>query len=178
MDDPHAGPISRDPGLQGPARWITLALATGFGTGFSPFASGTAGSLVGVVIFWFMAPPYGAWWAYGLATVLLTLLAVVVSTAAEGIYRKKDDGRIVIDEVVGYLAAMLWVWQGDWSSGQRMTAATIGFVLFRLFDIVKPWPANGLQRLPGGGGIVIDDVIAGLYACLCLHGVIWVWPGL
>ncbi len=143
-------------------RRIVLTVATGFGTGLSPFASGTVGTLVGVLLFWFLAPPYVGWLAYIVASAVLIVLAILVSTAAEAVYQKTDDGRVVIDEIVGYLVAMLWAphtWQ----------AVLTGFVLFRFFDIVKPPPARGLQSLRGGLGIVVDDLVAGAYACVILH---------
>jgi len=146
----------------GPLRWLVLALATGFGTGLSPVAPGTAGSLIGVFLFWYMAPPYGGWLAYVAATIVFIGVAIPVSTAAEEIYGKKDDGRIVIDEVVGFLVAMLW-------APHNLRALAVGFLLFRFFDIVKPPPARKLQDLRGGTGIVIDDLLAGVYACLALH---------
>jgi len=160
--DPHAGPVSAPPRIQGPMLWLSLAFATGFGTGFAPFASGTVGTLVGVFIYWFMAPPYGTWLAYILGSAVFIALSIPVSTIAEGVYQKKDDGRVVIDEVVGYLVTMLFVphtWQ----------CALLGFFLFRFFDIVKPPPARNLQALPGGWGIVVDDLMAGVYSCICLH---------
>ena len=146
----------------GPLRWLVLTLATGFGTGLSPVAPGTAGSLIGVFLFWYMAPPYGGWLAYVAATIVFIGAAILVSTAAEETYGKKDDGRIVIDEVVGFLVAMLW-------APHSLRAVLVGFLLFRFFDIVKPPPARKLQALRGGAGIVIDDLLAGVYACLSLH---------
>ena len=163
--------MSEDPGLKPGTfrRALVLTLATGFGTGFAPVASGTFGTLVGVALYWFLTPPYGGWVLYLAATIFVTALAVPVATAAEGIYRKKDDRRVVIDEVAGYLVTMLFAWDAEWTLNYKIAVAALGFVLFRIFDIVKPPPANRLQALPGGWGIVIDDVLAGFYACLCLH---------
>ncbi|NQU44583.1 phosphatidylglycerophosphatase A [bacterium] len=146
-------------------RFLVLAFATGFGTGYSPVVSGTVGTLVGVVLFWFLHP--GGWPAYLFACIILTWMAILVSTAAEGIYGRKDDGRIVIDEVVGYLFTMLW-------APRTWPAIAIGFVLFRFFDIFKFPPARGLQGLRGGKGIVIDDLAAGLYSCIVLHVILWI----
>ena len=143
-------------------RYLMLALATGLGTGFSPVASGTVGTLCGVALYWFMAPPYGTWRHYILATLVFIWMAVLVSSQAEAIYRRKDDGRIVIDEVVGFLVTMLF-------APHTWKAVALGFVLFRFFDVVKLAPARKLQELRGGLGIVFDDVVAGAYACLCLH---------
>lgn len=178
--DPHAGPISPDPNLPpGLRRWGALAVATGLGTGFSPFAPGTAGTFVGVLLFWFLAPPFAGWGVYTVATVCLIALGIWTATLAEGIYRKKDDGRIVIDEVVGYLVTMLGTCGADDSTVRKAWIAVAGFFVFRFFDILKPPPAYQFQALPGGYGIVIDDVMAGVYGCLTLHIglILWRWLG-
>jgi phosphatidylglycerophosphatase A len=142
--------------------WLSLAFATGFGTGFSPFASGTVGTFVGMAIYWFMAPPYASWLLYIFGMAILIALSIPVATIAEGHYQKKDDGRVVIDEVVGYLVTMLF-------APHTWTALWLGFILFRIFDIIKPPPARNSQALPGGWGIVVDDLMAGVYSCICLH---------
>ncbi len=173
---PHAGPLSPDPNLPpGLRRWGALAIATGLGTGFSPFAPGTVGTLVGVALFWFLAPPFGGWGIYTAATVGLIALGIHAATLAEGIYRKKDDGRIVIDEVVGYLVTMLGTCGVDDSTVRKAWIAAAGFLVFRFFDILKPPPAYQFQALPGGYGIVIDDVMAGVYGCLTLHLGLFLW---
>jgi phosphatidylglycerophosphatase A len=154
----------------GPLRSLALIFATGLGTGYSPFASGTAGSVVGLVLFWYLAPPYGGWLAYAVATAILIVLAVQVSTVAEGVFGRKDDRRVVIDEVVGYLVTMMFASYGD----HKLFAALAGFVLFRAFDVLKPPPANRLQSVEGGLGIVIDDLIAGVYALVALQLLLWI----
>ena len=129
--DTHGGPIHPGYDLKpGVMRTLVMAFATGFGTGFSPVASGTTGTLVGVAIFWLMGPPHCSWAAYIGILFLMTVLGILSASAAEGIYGKKDDGRIVIDEVAGYLATMLW-------APHTWTAVWLGFVLFRIFDVVK-----------------------------------------
>jgi phosphatidylglycerophosphatase A len=158
----HPGEIAAPLRLNRFTRGLILALATGFGLGLSPFASGTVGTLGGVALFWLMAPPEGTWCTYILYSLLFIWMAVLVASVAEGHFRKKDDGRVVIDEVVGFLVTMLFAphtWQ----------AVAIGFVLFRIFDVVKPAPARKIQELRGGLGIVADDLVAGAYACVCLH---------
>jgi phosphatidylglycerophosphatase A len=93
-----------------------------------------------------------------LLTVLaLSALSIYVAEQAEKIYQKKDDQRIVIDEIIGFQVTMLPV-------AINVLNLCAGFVLFRIFDILKPFPINNLQRLPGGWGVVIDDVVAGIYA--------------
>ena len=130
-------------------------LACGFGSGLLPVAPGTFGTLVGIPICLLCLPLS---WILRLAVVLaLMALAIYVAGRAEEIYQKKDDQRIVIDEIIGFQVTMLPV---------TITVLHLcaGLVLFRIFDIWKPFPINDLQRLPGGWGIVLDDVGAGIYA--------------
>jgi phosphatidylglycerophosphatase A len=134
-------------------------LATGFGSGLVSFAPGTIGTLVGVVICLLCLP---LTWPLRLLTVLVLLaLSIYVAQRAEKIYQKKDDQRIVIDEIIGIQITMLPV---------AITVLNLcaGFVLFRIFDILKPFPISNLQKLPGGWGVVIDDVAAGIYAGVIL----------
>ena len=137
---------------------ITL-LATGFGSGLAPFAPGTAGTLVGVLICWLCLPM--PWILRLLFVLVLLALSFYVSGQAEKIYQKKDDQRIVIDEIIGLQITMLPV-------AINVLSLCAGFVLFRVFDIWKPFPVRHLQRLPGGWGIVADDVAAGIYAGVVL----------
>jgi len=130
-------------------------LATGFGSGLAPYAPGTMGTLVGVVICLLCLPLP---WPLRLLTVLALLaLSIYIAERAEIIYQKKDDQRIVIDEIIGFQVTMLPV-------AINVLYLCVGFVLFRIFDILKPFPIANLQRLPGGWGVVIDDVAAGIYA--------------
>jgi len=135
--------------------------ASFFGLGFFPVAPGTLTSLAIVLIYKFLicgfALPY-------LFLILLALLAVGVpaATAYSSELRKTDPGRVVIDEAAGQLLVFLSV-SPDW------TLLVIGFLLFRIFDIVKPFPIRKLEGLPGGWGIMADDVAAGLMAKLLLH---------
>jgi phosphatidylglycerophosphatase A len=130
-------------------------LATGFGSGLAPYAPGTMGTLVGVVICLLCLPL--PWPLRLLIVIALSALSIYVAQQAEKIYQKKDDQRIVIDEIIGIQIAMLPV-------AITVLHLCVGFVLFRIFDILKPFPINNLQRLPGGWGVVIDDVVAGIYA--------------
>ncbi len=130
-------------------------LACGFGSGLVPVAPGTFGTLAGIPI---CLPFLPFAWFWRLSFVLgLTALSVYIAGCAEEIYQKKDDQRIVIDEIIGFQITMLPV---------PITALHIcaGFVLFRIFDILKPFPLNKLQDLPGGWGVVMDDAGAGIYA--------------
>ena len=134
---------------------IIKLLATGFGSGLSPVAPGTIGTLVGIPICLFSLPLI--WPLRFLFVIVILALAVFISGRAEMIYSKKDDQRIVIDEIAGFQVAMLPVA----ITGLHLCLA---FVLFRIFDIWKPFPVNKLQDLPGGWGVVLDDVGAGIYA--------------
>lgn len=130
-------------------------LATGFYSGLSPFAPGTAGTLVGVFICLLCLPMP---WVLRLLFVLALLaLSFYVAGEAENIYQKKDDQRIVIDEIIGLQITMLPV-------AINILNLCAAFVLFRIFDIWKPFPVRNLQELPGGWGVVADDVGAGIYA--------------
>jgi phosphatidylglycerophosphatase A len=145
-----------------------LILATGFGSGLFPFASGTAGSAVAVALYFLFFPILSpAHWLLGLLFLLAaTAIAIQCSDRAEQIFQKKDDGRVVIDEFIGqwialYLIPLVW-----WTP-------IAAFFLFRLFDIVKPFPANQLQQVRGGWGIVLDDLVAGIYSNLVLQLILW-----
>lgn len=135
------------------------AIATVLGVGRSPVAPGTAGTLVAVPLFWLLSRG-------GLPLELLGLAAVVFAgVPAAGrvaaLTGAKDPQVVVVDEVAGFLLAML-------GHPAAFLPLLEGFVLFRLFDIVKPFPIRRLERLPGGWGIVADDLAAGGYAWACL----------
>ena len=138
-------------------------LAFGFGSGAVPKAPGTAGTLVAVGIY-LLLPPLSAL-VYGLMLLLTFVLGVYLcgKTAADlGVH---DHGGIVWDEFVGYWITMFmapagWLW------------VLLGFGLFRLLDIVKPWPISWVDKeLKGGLGIMLDDVLAGIMAALCIQAI-------
>ena len=129
--------------------------ATGFGSGFMPRAPGTSGTLVGVLVYLVFAQFH--WSLYLLSVVALSFLAIYVSQEAEKLFDKKDASQIVIDEIVGFQFTMFLV-------TPTVVHIAIGFILFRLFDIIKPFPIRLCERrLPGGYGVVGDDIIAGIY---------------
>jgi len=143
------------------------AVATAFGSGYSPVAPGTAGSAVGLLTFWPMAGlPWS--WQLGASAVLFLVGALAAGRVARRV-GLKDPGIVVVDEVVGQ-----WVT----FTGLAFTPATavLGFLLFRAADVVKPWPARDLEHVPGGWGIMADDVAAGVYAHLLLRVGLLVWP--
>jgi phosphatidylglycerophosphatase A len=135
-----------------------VAIATAGGAGYSPFAPGTAGSLVTIVLLWVVPFSTTGLVAFFAA---VTLVGTWAAHHAERYFGVKDAGAIVIDEVAGMTLSVIAV---PLTLGPLIT----GFFLFRLFDIVKPFPARGSQRIRGGVGVMIDDLIAGLYALLVL----------
>jgi phosphatidylglycerophosphatase A len=136
-------------------------LATGFGVGYSPIAPGTLGTLIAIPIYFFLSNIPSP--LYEITLVGFFFLSVWISENAETFFRKKDDQRIVIDEIVGFLVTMLWV-------QKTIRFVIIGFFLFRFFDILKPFPIRRLEKkLKGGYGVVLDDVMAGVYANITLQ---------
>ncbi len=131
-------------------------LACGFGSGAAPFAPGTFGTAAAIPIYLLMQPlPL---WSYLAIVVLLFLVGVGICEQTAEDFGVHDHGAIVWDEIVGYLVTMIaapsgWPW------------VVAGFFLFRVFDVVKPWPIRALDRGVGGGlGIMADDFLAGVYA--------------
>ncbi len=140
---------------------LVLFFASGFYSGYAPIASGTVGTLVGIPVFILLSQlPL---LPYGILTAGLILAGVWLSFRAEAILGVRDSGIIVIDEIAGYLVTMFAVTPG-WGN------VLGGFVLFRVFDILKPFPIRRIDRdLPGGWGVMLDDVLAGVYANLSLQ---------
>lgn len=136
-------------------RWAWW-VATAGGVGTVPWAPGTAGSLVGLVIAWWAGSTLGPPW-YAVLTAALFGLGVAAATRTERAARWKDPSVVVIDEVVGMLVAL---WALPFQAGEALAA----FLCFRLFDIAKPFPIRRLEAQPGGWGIMLDDLVAGLYA--------------
>ncbi len=136
-------------------------LATGFGAGLSPFAPGTAGTVVGVLFYIAMA---GLPLLLYLSLVLmLAVIGVWVCDRAGKILGVTDHPGIVWDEIIGLLITMT-------ATPPSLLGMALGFALFRLFDIFKPWPVAGIERKVAGGlGVMLDDVMAGLYALACLQ---------
>ena len=146
-------------------RTLALFLASNFGLGYAPVASGTVGTLAGLPAFWLLQ--HLSPLAYLLVWAVVTFVAVWTAGVAGRHYGKVDDGRIVIDELSGYLVTVAFL---PWS----WTTALIGFAWFRLFDIVKPPPAGWFDRhCKNGFGVVFDDVAAGVYAALALRATLW-----
>ena len=145
-----------------PVRRLTLLIATGFGLGLSPFASGTVGTVLGVLIV--IGLPFSSvLYQAGLA-LLLIAIAVPVCDIAEKHFRTKDDGRIVADEYMTFPLCLIGL---PWYDAHYLLA--VAFLTHRVLDIIKPFPANRLQKLSGGVGGMIDDVISSLYALALNH---------
>ena len=145
------------------ADWAAVAIATAGGAGFAPKAPGTAGSIVGVLIYLSMEALHaGAYYPH--AIIFFFIVGIWASSRVEHLWGH-DAQRIVIDEVVGQMIAF-----GAAAGRYQLSAfyVALGFGLFRLFDIVKPFPIRRLERFKGGLGVVADDVGAGLYALAAL----------
>jgi phosphatidylglycerophosphatase A len=138
-------------------------------TGFFPVAPATFASAVFAAVYAFV--PGGHWLAHPLVCAVTLIVSVPVSTALEKRYGD-DPGCVVIDEVVGMQAALVW------AGAVSLTGLFLAFVFFRVFDIVKPFPANRSQRLPRGWGVVADDVIAGIYTRVALVAAAALFPSL
>ncbi len=142
--------------------------AFGFGSGLAPKAPGTFGTLAAVPIYWLLQDL--AWPIYGTWLIVTFALGVYWCDRSSKQLGVHDHGGIVWDEFVGYWITMFlapagWLWM------------LLGFVLFRFFDIIKPWPIGWLDRKVGGGlGIMIDDVLAGVYSFIVLQACVYFWP--
>ncbi len=140
-------------------------LAFGFGSGLSPKAPGTIGTMVAIPIYILFS--YLTLVSYVILLIILIILSFYVAGKSAQLLGVHDHGGIVIDEICGYLVTMMLApvtWQ----------AIIAGFILFRIFDIFKPWPIKFLdQRIAGGIGIVVDDLMAGIYALLSLQLILW-----
>jgi phosphatidylglycerophosphatase A len=142
-----------------------LFLAFGFGSGLAKKAPGTFGTVAAIPLYWLFAQ--SNLWVYSVLTVLVTVVGIWICQVAADKLGEHDFGGIVWDEIAGYLIT-LWLVPFSWA------AVFWGFVLFRVFDIAKPWPISWLDRnVQGGLGIMLDDVLAGVFAGLLL----WLMAG-
>ena len=147
---------------------LAVLLATAGYAGYFPIAPGTVGSAAGLLVYLLV------WWAGSpmveVALIALTFVAGTwAATHAERFFGGIDPGPVVIDEVLGMLVTLAFIPAG-WG------AVLAGFVLFRVFDVIKPYPANRLEQLHGGFGIMADDAMAGIYANLSLRALMWLLP--
>lgn len=161
--------------------YLALALAT-FGVGYIKIAPGTWGSIVGVGLYLLIRLAEFGIWQIGLtrgwrveqldAWRIVAHLFIIILTSAIGIWaadraakilNKKDPQQVVIDEIAGQFIALMFV-----PLNVSWWLILVGFVLFRFFDILKPYPINSMQELPGGFGVVVDDLVAGIYAAVVM----------
>ncbi|MEX1095727.1 MAG: phosphatidylglycerophosphatase A [Planctomycetales bacterium] len=136
-------------------------LATGFGAGYAPVAAGTVGSLWGLPLVWCVQRIPGGPAVQGAIAFGAFVAGVWICTRAARDFRAKDPRQIVYDEYTAFLVVFLFV-------PLTWTSAVAGFVWFRVFDILKPWPIDRVERLPAGLGIMADDFVAALYAAAAL----------
>ena len=138
---------------------LGLAIATVGGIGYAPVAPGTFGSAAGLIVWWLLpASPL----VQGIAILAIFVAGSWGGTIAERHFGRTDPGQVVIDEVMGMLITLFlnpvgWI------------GALAGFILFRIFDVIKPYPANRLEQLHGGVGVMADDGMAAIYANLVLR---------
>jgi phosphatidylglycerophosphatase A len=150
-------------------RFIICLASIGY-TGFFPFAPGTVGTLPGVLAFALFSSfsPF----FYGITVTAAFFLGLWAAERAELIFAEKDSRKIVVDEFVGYLVTMAFL-------PYSLLSAAGGFLFFRLFDIMKPFPAGHINRsVKGGAGIMLDDIIAGIYANFLLRFLSYEFPNL
>jgi phosphatidylglycerophosphatase A len=143
---------------------VALAIATVFGVGYVPIAPGTFGSAAGLALWWLLPASTGA---HAVVIAALFVFGAWSGNVAERHFGRTDPGHVVIDEVMGMLITLFlnpvgWI------------GALLGFFMFRLFDVVKPYPSDRLERLHGGVGVMADDGMAAIYANLALRACLWV----
>jgi phosphatidylglycerophosphatase A len=147
---------------------VALLVATVAGTGYAPVAPGTFGSAAGIVLI-LLTRTWPASWQLALVGGVIAV-GVWASGRAAGQFGGEDPGHVVIDEVAGQLVTVLLL---DLSIVGLVTA----FFVFRLLDIVKPWPAGRFESLPGGWGVMADDLMAGAYGWVLMWVLAWWLPG-
>lgn len=143
--------------------FVARAIATAGGAGYSPVAPGTCGTVVAVPIAWVCRGIDT--WAFLAVALLVTGAGIAAAHHADRVWKTHDSGRIVIDEVAGYLVTVAFVDRSSW------WVLGIGFVVFRALDIIKPPPVRWLdEHVPGGAGVVLDDVAAGVMGAAIMVG--------
>ena len=166
----HILPPSGDPRVasrKASLNVLTHLAATVFFAGYSAFAPGTVGSAVALVVYCLLPPLGTTAWVAGLT--VLFFVGVYTASAGEAVWGK-DPSYVVIDEFFGFFVTLSLL-------PQSVGLGIAGFFLFRFLDIVKPFPARRSEDLPGGWGVVIDDLIVGVYGNLVLRGALLVWNG-
>ncbi len=144
---------------------LKLIFITGFGTGYTPKGSGTVASLIGI-IFFVLFSKYIV--VYYLLLLFIIVGGIYFSSWGEIYFNEKDSGKIVIDEIAGMMISLAGFTFYKFEAVNIFLIVT-AFILFRLFDIFKPFPINNVQKLKGGWGIMLDDIIAGIFSNILLH---------
>jgi len=158
---------SSAPARPGPLAALVRALASGLGVGYLPVAPGTFGTLLGFPLWWALSrSPLGLL----AGAIVAAALAVPICAAAERSWGETDPSRAVLDEIVAVPICLLPYTPG----AAPLPALVMAFLLFRLFDVTKPPPIFQAQRAPGGLGVVLDDLLAGVYTCLILLFLRWI----
>ena len=148
---------------------LGLFIATCGYLGYAPVAPGTFGSAAGLVVFYAVRST-GSGVVELAAIIILFAVGVWSATVAERHFGDVDPAPVVLDEVVGMLVTLAFL-------PVSVTGAIVGFFIFRVLDIVKPWPSARFERLPGGLGVMADDGMAAVYGNLAMRGLIAVTPG-
>jgi len=148
--------------LKKAASQVAWAIATWFGCGLVPKAPGTVGTLGAIPLYWLAI--HGGRIGVASTAIAVTFVGVWAASVVARELHKKDPQIVVVDEVAGFLVTMFPVSTSSWRS------VAIGFVLFRLLDVVKPWPVRRLEQLPDGWGIVLDDIAAGALGAVVMIG--------
>lgn len=139
---------------------IIKFLATGFGTGYAPIIPGTIGTLPAVAMAYFFD--------FNLYIIIvIALLGLYICHEAEKLFVEHDPSKVVFDEIAGFLVASFLI---------PTNSLWLAFIAFRFFDMIKPYPINKLQELPGGLGVMVDDLAAGLVANILVKGIIFIIP--
>ena len=145
---------------------IIKFLASGFYAGYFPVASGTIGSLVGIIAYLILQDVPNT--LYTAIVILICIVGVYIAGEAEKIYQSKDSSYIVIDEIAGIFLTFIFLPRG-------INFLIAGFIIFRIFDILKPFPIRLIdEKLEGGWGIMLDDIMAGIYANISLRLLGWI----
>ena len=147
---------------------LAFAIATVFKAGYIPIAPGTVGSIIGLLVFW-LIKDYASFTIEMFVAVALFFAGVWASTIVEQVLERHDPGVVIVDEVVGMLVALMLL-------PPTITVMFLAFLLFRVFDIIKPYPARWCEQLSRGWGIMTDDIVAGLYVNVLIHIILWIVP--
>ena len=147
---------------------LAFAIATVFKAGYIPIAPGTVGSIIGLLVFW-LIKDYASFTIEMFVAAALFFAGVWASTIVEQVLERHDPGVVIVDEVLGMLVALMLL-------PPTITVMIVAFLLFRVFDIIKPYPARWCEQLSRGWGIMMDDVVAGLYVNVLIHIILWIVP--